>query len=184
MVRDGVLCNSLAQAAELGSDFRAELEAAALQVELCQDRATNDFAASRLVVNVRAVKKVGKVRQTWLQGRTAGRVPDGRAVHRRRRLLCRLRAGATIGEILRVIFQIGILDEHVLAAGVGQGSADGRSFAVVLLVEHDCDVVPRRQRLQLFARAVGRAIVDDDDFFFTGEAWIACSSSSRCAASL
>src|SRR5229473_2749659 len=70
------------------------------------------------------------------------------------------------GIILRIVFEVGVLNQYILAASVLKRSADGRAFAAILFVEDDRDVVGERHSLELLARAVGGTIVDDDDFFF------------------
>src|SRR5229473_5339526 len=67
------------------------------------------------------------------------------------------------GIILRIVFQVGILDQNIFPAGVLQRGANGRAFAVVLFVEDDGDVVGERHGPELLAGAVGGSVIDDDD---------------------
>ena len=65
----------------------------------------------------------------------------------------------------RIVFQVGVLHEHHVAGGVLEAFAQGRALALV----HWSGRRRGRRRscfelLQDVARAVGAAIVDDDDF--------------------
>ena len=63
----------------------------------------------------------------------------------------------------RVVLEVGVLDDQDLAArGVHRG-AHGPALAHVLLVEDHAHAVPAVPGRELLARAVGRAVVDDDD---------------------
>ena len=70
--------------------------------------------------------------------------------------------------ILGIVLEIGILDQNIFAPSIGKGSSNGGSLAVVPFVKYDSNVAGCRQRLQLLASAIGRAIVDDNNFFFHG----------------
>ena len=54
------------------------------------------------------------------------------------------------------------------SAGVGERGPNRRSLAAIFLVEDDGHVVHLGHRLQFLARAIGRAVIDDDDFLLHG----------------
>jgi hypothetical protein len=68
------------------------------------------------------------------------------------------------GVILRIVFEVGILDEDILAAGIFKRSSDGRALAAVLFVEYDSDIITERHRAEFFAGAVCGTVIHDDDF--------------------
>src|SRR5258708_27625335 len=57
----GDFCDLLAHAAELGSHFGTELEAAASQINLRDQGAAEDFIAGGLVVDARAIEQIGEM---------------------------------------------------------------------------------------------------------------------------
>jgi len=63
VVSDGNFGNLLAHAAEFCGDFGTELKALAFEVNLRDQRAAEDFIASGLVVDARAVKQISQMSQ-------------------------------------------------------------------------------------------------------------------------
>ena len=70
-----------------------------------------------------------------------------------------------LGIFVRIVFQIRVLDDHGIAGGCGDASAERRALALIDFVVKNLRHPPRRLDFvfQLFASSVGRAIVDDDD---------------------
>src|SRR5712692_9661148 len=60
------------------------------------------------------------------------------------------------GIILRVVFQVRILDQNVLPVSVLHSGADSRSLAAVLRMEQNRYSLRRRLGQQFFSRPVGR----------------------------
>jgi len=71
------------------------------------------------------------------------------------------------GDVLRVILQVGVEDDHVVAVGLGDGCADGGALAHVLGVVNSVQagVVATAQDL---GGAIGAAVVDHDELHVTG----------------
>ena len=67
--------------------------------------------------------------------------------------------------ILRVIFEVRVLDQDVLSARALERRSDCRALAIVLLMTNDGNSLDTRETPQSFPRAVRRAVVYDDDFF-------------------
>ena len=67
--------------------------------------------------------------------------------------------------ILRIIFAVRVLDQDVLSARILERRSDCRALPIVLLMTEDGDSLDARKSPQSFPRAVGRAVVYDDDFF-------------------
>lgn len=71
-------------------------------------------------------------------------------------------------EVLGIVFEIGVLDDDVLARHFFEAGADGGAFSGILGHEH-ADVPVLRQRRHEFACAVFRSVVDDHDFLADAE---------------
>ena len=66
--------------------------------------------------------------------------------------------------LVGVVFEVGVLDDDDVAARLGDAAADGRPLPLVHRLEDVADLRPLlRERRDDVARAVGRAVVDDDD---------------------
>ena len=69
-----------------------------------------------------------------------------------------------LGVVARIVFQVGVLNQQDVARGPIETGAHRRALALIaIVVDHD------RARLALFgleqfARPIGGAVVDDDDF--------------------
>ena len=68
---------------------------------------------------------------------------------------------------LRIVFQIGVLDQDDVAGRMGETGAESRPLALVLFVIDDLLDQRCYLGLQKFAGAVAGAIVDDDDLDLT-----------------
>src|SRR5262249_13056661 len=63
-----------------------------------------------------------------------------------------------------IVFEVGVLDDDHITAGVAKPFAQGGAFALVVWLVDNAQSVAF-QALQDVARAVGAAIVHEDDFF-------------------
>ena len=75
------------------------------------------------------------------------------------------------GVFLGVVFEVGILEDGEVAGGFCDGASNGGAFALIGVLGNDLDVVGEflLQACQDFWRAVGGAIVDDNEFFLERE---------------
>ena len=67
-----------------------------------------------------------------------------------------------------IVFQVGVLDDDDVAGGLGEAGPHGRPFAAVPLVQDDANVFAAVDRRQHVPRAVGAAVVDQDDLLGDG----------------
>ena len=134
---------------------------------ICEmQRAAENFVTGGFVVDARAVEHVGEMGQKLCAQKKSqaafGTIRAHAVDHVRLALFERAQQSSII---LRVVFEIGILDQNIFAAGVLERSADSCAFAAVLFVEYYSHIFGERHGSQFLARAVGGTIVDDDDFF-------------------
>src|SRR6266404_2843358 len=135
VVSDGNFGNLLTHAAEFGGDFGTELKALAFEVNLRDQRAAEDFIASGLVVDARAVKQISQMSQklcTEEKSKSALGAIWTHAVN----YICLTLFERTqqSGIVLRIVFKIGVLNQDIFSAGVLERGPDGRAFAAVLLM--------------------------------------------------
>src|ERR1700733_4647530 len=136
-------------------------------MQLCQQRAAKYFVAGRFVVNTRTVKEIGQMGQQFgpeKEAQPAFRTIGPHTIDRVGYTL--FERTQQLGVILGIVFEVGILNQNIFAVCVGKGGANGRSFAIVVFVENNGNVISWRKGLQFFAGAVDRAVVNKNDFFF------------------
>src|ERR1700722_1516262 len=137
-ILNGNFFNLLAHAAKFRGYFRTKLEATTSQLEARQQRAANNFIAGGFVVNAGAIKKIGEVRQQLGSEKETQSALGTVGTHAVNDVgLAGFERAEQRGIILRIVFEIGILDQDVLAAGISQGGADGRAFTAIFLVKYD-----------------------------------------------
>ena len=66
-------------------------------------------------------------------------------------------------ELRRIELEVGILNRDDRAGGPGEANPDRAALAAVLLGVDDAQLRPLRDLVEHLARAVGRAVVDDED---------------------
>ncbi len=73
-----------------------------------------------------------------------------------------------MSQVLRIVFQVAVLNHGELAGGVLNGGADGRALASIALVADDPELAAEfdLQLIQRFGRAVGRSVVHRHQFRF------------------
>ena len=59
-------------------------------------------------------------------------------------------------------FEVGVLDRHHVAGDRGEAAPQRRALALIALLQQQREAVLALQLLEALARAVGRAVVDDD----------------------
>jgi len=167
MVRDGNLFNSFADTAEFRSHFGAEFETLAFQLHPSQEGAAEDFVACGLVVDSCTIQKICEVSEKLRAEKEThsalGTVWAHSIDHVGLSFSQRSEQG---GIIAGVVLEIGILDKDIFAASVLECGTDRSSFATVHLVEDDGYVALGRECLEFFTGAIGRSIINDNDFFF------------------
>ena len=94
-------------------------------------------------------EQVRALRAAADQARAEDRVGDARADRR-----------DELGDVDRVVLEVGVLDHDDAAAGLREARAQRGALALVALVAHELDAV---EALDDGCRAVLRAVVDDDD---------------------
>ena len=73
-----------------------------------------------------------------------------------------------LGIFVRVVLEIGVLDDHHVAGGFADAAPHRRALALVMRLKEDPDAVLAVEFLEDFARAVLRSIVNDDELLFDG----------------
>lgn len=145
-----------AHPAKLGRNFRAPLEAMGVETNLREHRTAENLIAGCLVVNACAVEKIGKMRQQLRAQEKAQAALGPIGAHAVNYVgFPLLQRTQKRGIVLRIVFEIGILNQNILAACIFESSADGCALAAILLMEDYGDIVGEGHGLQLLARSVG-----------------------------
>ncbi len=161
-IGDRHFVNAVATAQHLGRDFGFEVEAIGDNGHALDHLGVEQLVARLHVRQGRAVQHVGDQRQEAIAGpmqrqHVLALAGESAAVdHPGLALEYRLEQA---GPVVRVVLEIGILDEEEIAGGQRQPGTDGRTLALVLLVGDDPDgrILQRPQDL---LRTVAGAVVD------------------------
>src|SRR5688572_1158221 len=165
VVGDRHFVDAVAALEDLGGHLRLDPEAVGAQVEAVQHLAAHHLVAGLHVRQHRVVKDVGEQGQQpvaeimseqedAVAAEEPGAVDDiGAAVDDQ---LDQLR------ELLRGVFEIGILNDDDVAADRVKAAADRGAFALVALLQEQSEAVAPLQVGKAVARPVGGTVVDDD----------------------
>src|SRR5258708_501560 len=149
-----------------GGERGGERERAALQTDTGEGWAPEGFVAGGFVPDVAAVEKVCEPREEFgakIPGDTPfGTVRTHTIDHIGLAQKQRLQQG---GIVLRIVFEVGVLDQYKLAARVRQSGNDRRPFAPVFCVHYEPYLEQLLAFRKNFAGAIGGAVVDNDDLF-------------------
>lgn len=155
-----------AQGKERG-DLGTELEAAAFERQPADEFGAKHLVTGGLVGDVQSIQTVGEPGQKTAAEieadprRRRPAVQHARTIdHLRPALQDRLDQA---GIVPRVVFEVGILGDDDVAGHVRQGGADGRALAEVARMAQQ--PAAAGVSLQRMPRAVGGAVIHDDDLF-------------------
>jgi len=147
--------------------FRAELEAFAAQVHRRKKGAIDELVAGRLVGEPEPIEQIRDPRhEDPAQIEGEGRVADvllpqpARAIDDAQ--ILSLRLAQEDGQVRGVVLQVGILRDGIVAGRERQSGPYRGPFAPVPFVAGEDDAIPIR--LENRGGAVGRSVIDDDDF--------------------
>src|SRR5580704_16830673 len=109
----------LAHAAKFCRHFRAELKTPAFQVNLRDQRPTEDFVAGSLVVDARSVEQIGEMRQKFCPQEESETAFWAVWTHAVDYVCCALLEWTQqCGIVLRVVFEVGVLDQDIFSTSV------------------------------------------------------------------
>ena len=152
---------------KLDGDLRLDLEPVRLKIQAARDGRLHHLVAGFHIGEVAAEQHVGQHRQrpvrdhrdarTWRTAREVARSVDDIAFPPEDRL-------HEIAELDRIELEVGVLNRHDGAASVAQTDTNRAAFAAVGRRVHDRQHARhRRHPIEHLHRAVGGAVVDDDD---------------------
>ena len=134
IIGDRNLPDAITQAADFSRNFRTEFESAAAEPKRFQNRAAKCLVRGGLVGDPRAKKEIGRQRQDFVGdpvsfAHSIDTLQKARAINHRG--FGRQQRGQQRRVIARVVFQIAVLNQNVIAPGFGQPDSNRRSLSEV-----------------------------------------------------
>ena len=171
VVTDTNLIDHGAGTRDLGGDLGLKAEAIFLDLDFLNYLATENFVAGLHVGEVEISRHVGEQRKDFV----ADHVPevDDAVGVSARETGAEDDIGLAVDDgfeearvFVGVVFEVGVLDDDSVAGGGSDAGAERGTFTLVDVVVDDFGDERGDFGAEDFAGAVGRAVIDDDDFLF------------------
>src|SRR5664280_1563412 len=171
VIADADLVDHAVEPRHLGGDLRLESEPVFFDRDLLQHLATESLVAGLHVRDVDVGGHIGEQSEKLV----ADHVPEidypvrlgANETRAKNDIGLTVEDGLDqLGIFPRVVFQIGVLDEHDVTGDGGEPGPERGALAAINLVINDLVHQRRNLRAQKVPRAISRAVVNDDDLLF------------------